>query len=92
MGGTILRKEVKDVAGEEWGWVAGRVVSFCNLEVTKVAEFGSSVSLRTLGLVTGAEEDRDINMMTNGMSDSQSKSIYINHHLVNSVKNIEMIT
>ena len=50
-----LEKLVMGVACEECGWVARGVVSFCNLDVIKVAEFGSSVSARTLVLVTGAE-------------------------------------
>ena len=36
MSGYILRKLVKDVACEEWGWVAERVVRFYNLDVTEV--------------------------------------------------------
>ena len=68
MSGVILRKSVKDVTCEEWEWVAGRVVSLYNLDVTEVAELGSGVSARTLVLVAGAEEVSDRNMMTNEMS------------------------
>ena len=73
--GSILRKLMKDVACEEWGWVDGRVVYFCNLNLTKVAEFGSGVSARTLGSVAGAEESSNSNIMINEMSKDPSKSI-----------------
>ena len=65
MSGIILRKLMKDIASEEWGWVAGRFVNLYNLDVAEVAEFGSSVSVRTLGAVMGSEEVSDSNMMTN---------------------------
>ena len=55
MSGDILIKVLKNVACGEWGWVAGRVVSFYNLDVTKVAELGSGVSGRMLGAVAGDE-------------------------------------
>ena len=77
MSGDILRKSVKDVASEERGWVAGIVVSFCNINVTEVAEFGSGINARTLGLVTGSEEGSDSNMITNEMSKVSSNTIYI---------------
>ena len=67
MSGDILRKATKDSACKEWGWVAGRVVSFCNLDVTEVAEFSSSVSASTLGAVTEVEKGSDINMKNNEM-------------------------
>ena len=41
------------------------VVSFCNLDVTKVDGFGRGISARTFGLVVGAAEGIDSNMMTN---------------------------
>ena len=82
---------MKEVAYEEWGWVYGRVVSLCNIDFTKVAEFGISVSTRTLGAVAGAEEGININIMTNEMSKAPSKIIYIDHNLVTSVNNSEMI-
>ena len=82
---AILRKAVKDVACEELGWVAGRVVGFFNLDITEVDEFGSGISARTLGLVAGAKEGSNNNMVTNEMSKSPSKSIYIYHHLITSV-------
>ena len=91
MSGAIMRKAVKDVSCEEWGWVAGRVVSFYNLEFIEVAEFGSGISARTLGSVAGDEEVSDSNMMTDYMSKEPSKSIYIYHHLVTSVSYSEMI-
>ena len=56
MSSAILRKDVKEVACEEWGWFAERVVSLCNLDVTEFTEFGSGISARTLCAVTGAEE------------------------------------
>ena len=43
------------------------VVSFLNIDVTNVAQFGSVVSARTLGVVVGAEEGNNINMITNDM-------------------------
>ena len=55
MSGAILIKLVNYVLCEEWGWFAGKVVSFCNLDVTKVAEFYSVVSARMLGAVVGDE-------------------------------------
>ena len=58
---------MKDVACEEWGWVSGRVVSLCNIDVIEVAEFGNVISARTLGSVAVAEEGRNINIMTNEM-------------------------
>ena len=85
-------KAMKDIACEEWGWVAERVVGFCNLDVTKVAKFGSGVSMRTLGLVVGSEEGSDNNMMTNDMYKAQSKSIYVYYYIVTSVNDSEMIT
>ena len=91
MSGDILEKVVKDVACEQWGWVAGRVVGFFNLDVTEVAEFGSGINARTLGLVTGSEEGSDSNMITNEMSKVSSNTIYIYHHLVTSVNDSEMI-
>ena len=92
MGDYISRKAVKDVACEEWGWVARRVVGFCNLDVTGVAEFGSGASARTLGSVARSEEGSDSNMMTNEMSKAPSKSIYIYHNLVTYVNDSEMTT
>ena len=74
------------------GWVAGRVVSFFNLEVTKVSALGSGASARTLRAVAGAEEGSNINMTTNEMYKEPSKSIYINHHLVTYVNDSYMIT
>ena len=70
------------------GWVAGRVSSFCDLDVTKVAEFGSCVSTRTFGSVAGSEEVSNINIMTNEISKATSKIIYFYHCLVTSVINI----
>ena len=67
MSGDILRKAVNKVACEEWGCITGRVVSFCNLDVTEVAEFSSSVSASTLGAVTEVEKGSDINMKNNEM-------------------------
>ena len=87
MSGIILRKSMKDIASEEWGWVAGRVVSFCNLDVNQVSKFGNGVSTRTLGKVTGSEEDSNINVIINDIAKAPIKSIYINHNLVNSVNN-----
>ena len=55
---------MKDIVCEKWRWVTVRVVSFCNIDVTEVAEFGSYVSARTIVAVVGAEEGRYINMMT----------------------------
>ena len=92
MSSNILRKDVKEVACEEWGWVAERVVSLCNLDVTEVAVFGSGISAKTLGAVAGSEESSYINMMANEMSKVTIKSIYIDHHLVNSVKYSETTT
>ena len=83
---------MKDVTCEEWGWVAGRVVSFCNLDVTEVAEFGSGTSVRTLDVVAGAEEGININMVTNDKSKAPIKKLYINHHIVNSMNDSELIT
>ena len=80
MSGAILRKAVKDVPCEKWGWVSGRVISLCNINVTKVAEFGSGVRMRMLGLVAGSEEVSNSNMMTDDMSKAPSKIIYIEHH------------
>ena len=91
MSGDILIKLAKEIACEEWGWVAGRVISFCNIDVTKVAEFGCSVRYKTLGLVAGYEEGRDRNKMANKTYKSLSKRIYINHNLVTSMNNSEMI-
>ena len=90
--GDILRKAVKDVACEEWGWVSGRVVIFCNIDVTKVTEFSNGVRMRIIGLVTVDEDVIDRNMMTNEMTKSLSKSIYIDHNIVTSVNDSEMIT
>ena len=56
---SILRKAVKDVSCNEWGWVDGRVVSLCNLDVTEFTEFGSGIGARTLCAVAGAEEGSD---------------------------------
>ena len=92
MSGAILRKLVKDIACEEWEWVAGKFVNLYNLDVAEVAEFGSGISAGTLGSVAVAEEGSDINIMTNEMSKVPGKSIYIYHHLVTSVKDNEMIT
>ena len=83
--GAILIKVVKYIVCEECGWVAEWIVSFCNLNVTKLAQFGSGVSTRTIGAVADAAEGSDSNMMTNKMSKEPSKSIYINHHLVTSL-------
>ena len=66
---------MKYIACEERGWVAGRVVGFCNLYVTEVAESGSGVSMRTLGSVAGYEEISHIIMMNKDMSKELSKSI-----------------
>ena len=74
-----------DVTYDEWGLVARRVVNFCHLDVTEVSEFGSGVSTRTLGMVTGADEGIDRNIMTNYMSKVLSNSIYIDYNLVTSV-------
>ena len=63
--GAILIKEVNEFACEEWRWVALRVVSFCNLDVTKVAESGSGVRDRTIGSIAGDEEVSDSNIITN---------------------------
>ena len=92
MSGDILRKAVKDVDSAEWGWVTGRVVSFCNPGVTKFAEFGSGISARELDTVAGSEEVSGSNMMTNEMSKAPSYSIYTDHHIVTSVIDSEMIT
>ena len=92
MSSAIWIKVVKDVAFEGWGWVAGRVISFFNIEVTEVDEFGNSISARTLGSVAGAEEGSNRNMMTNGIYKAPSKSIYTSHYLVTSVNNSERIT
>ena len=43
---------MKEVACKEWGWDAGSVVSFCNLDVTEVSELGSGGRARTLGSIT----------------------------------------
>ena len=37
------------------GPVSGKIVSFCNIDVTEVSEFGISISAMTLGAVTGDE-------------------------------------
>ena len=37
------------------GRVSGRIISFCNIDVTEVSGFGISISARTLGAVTGDE-------------------------------------
>ena len=66
---------MKDVACEEWGWFARRVFNFCNLDVTKVAKFGSGVTMRALCSVVISEEGSNCNMMTNEMSKIPSKSI-----------------
>ena len=92
MSGDILIKVLKNVACGEWGWVAGRVVSFCNLDIAKVGEFSSCVSARMLSLVTVSEEGSDSNMMTNYIFKAPSKSIYIYHNIITSVKNSEIIT
>ena len=92
MRGDILRKEVKSLICEEWGWVTGRVVSFCNIEVTNVTDFGSSVSARMLETVAVYEEESNRNKMTYEMSKAPSKSIYIDHNFVTSVIDSEMIT
>ena len=68
------------------------VVSFCNLDVTKVDEFGSGVNVRTLGSFAGAEEVSDSNIMTNEMPKAPSESIYIYHHIITYVNDSEMIT
>ena len=81
-----------DVACEEMGWVSGRVISFSNLDVTKVAEHGSSVSARTLDSVALAEEGSDSNKKTTKISKVPINIIYINFHIVNSLKDSEMIT
>ena len=91
MSGAILRKSVKDVACEYWGWVAGRVVIFCNFYVNKVTEFGSGVIAKMLISVVGAEEVSNSNKITNGMSKTPSKSIYIYHHIVSSINDSDMI-
>ena len=87
MRGASLRKALKDVDCEEWGWVSGRVVSLCNIDVTEVTKFGSFVSARTQGAVAGTEGGRNSNIMTTKMSKALSKSIYINHHFKTSVNN-----
>ena len=69
-----------------------RVFSFCNLDVTEVAEFVIGVSARTLGAVAGADEGSNSNIMNNDRSKEPSKSIYINNHCVTSVNDSEMIT
>ena len=92
MKGNILRKAVKDVNCEERGWVARKIFSFYNIDVTKVAEFGSSASTRRIGAVTGYEENIDINMMTNDISKVPSKIIYIENHFFTSMNDSEMIT
>ena len=56
MSGAILVKAVKDVTCEELVWVAVMIVVFCNLDVTKVTDFGSSVSGRALVVFMGVEE------------------------------------
>ena len=50
MSGDILRRLAKGVACKEWGWVYGRMISFCNIDVTKVDESGSGVRGRFLVL------------------------------------------
>ena len=47
------------------GVVDGRFVSFCNIDVTEVGEFGSNVSKRMLGTVAGDEEVSNRNIITN---------------------------
>ena len=87
MRGAIAIKAVKDVACEEWGQVAGRVVSFCNIDVTEIAKFGSGIIARIIGLFTGSEKGRDRNFMTNEINKLLIENIYIYHHLVTYVKN-----
>ena len=65
---------------------------FFNLDVTKVAEFGSSVSARIFGVVAGAEKGIYSNIMTDEMPKAPIKSIYTDHHFVTSVNDIEMTT
>ena len=90
--GVILREAVKNIACEEWEWVAVMVVSFCNIDVTKVSEFVSVISARMLGSVSEAEEGSDINIMKNDITKEPNNSIYIYHYLVTSVNDSEMIT
>ena len=85
-----LKNSVKDVACEEWGWFSGRVISFCNIDVTKVPEFGNFIIPRMLSVVEGAEEGSDSYIMTNEISKVPSNRIYIEHHLVTSAIDIEM--
>ena len=92
MSGSILLKVMKDVSCQEWGWVTGRIFSLCNLDVTQVAEFGSSVSVRTLGAVMGSEEVSDSNMMTNYIYKTPSNILYIDHHLVTYENDGQMLT
>ena len=56
MSSSILEKAAKDVACEECGQVAGRVVSFFNIDITEVAKLGIGASVRMLGTVVGADE------------------------------------
>ena len=44
-----LEKSGENVNCEEWMWVSRKVFSFCYLDITKVAEFGSGIRARTLG-------------------------------------------
>ena len=74
------------------GPVSGKIVSFCNIDVTEVSEFCSGVSARTLGAVTGDEWGSDSNMMTNQMLKAPSKSIYICHLLDIFVNDSEVLT
>ena len=76
---------MKDVSCEKWGCVAGRVVSFDDLDVAEVAVLGSGVSARTLGFLGESEEGNVSNIMTNEMSKGLSNIIYIYHHLFTSL-------
>ena len=67
-------------------------LSVFNLDVTKVAEFGSSVSARIFGVVAGAEKGIYSNIMTDEMPKAPIKSIYTDHHFFTSVNDIEMTT
>ena len=68
------------------------VVSFYNIDVTKVAGFSSSVNAMTLGEVVGAEEERDRNTITNDIPKAPIDCIYTNHDLVTSLNYSKMIT
>ena len=85
---------MKDIVCEKWGWVTGRVVSFYNIDVTKVSEFGGNISVRTIGAIAGAEQrsNSNSNMMTNNNPKALIKSIYINHNFSTSVHHSKMIT